>query len=62
MNSIKTFVYWIVAAAGAALILTAPFNLKGLGMAILGAAVLVAGLVPALKARRRARLEREGKR
>ena len=62
MNSIKTFVYWIVVAAGAALILSAPFNLKGLGMAILGAGLLVAGLVPAMKARRQARLEREGKR
>jgi hypothetical protein len=59
MNSMKTFVYWIVAAAGAALILIAPFNLKGLGIAALGVAMLVAGLVPAMKARRQARLDRE---
>lgn len=59
MNSIKTFVYWIIAAAGAVLILAAPFNLKGLGMGIVGALVLVAGLVPAMKVRRQARLDRE---
>ena len=59
MNSLKTPLYWLLAVAGAALIVIAPFNMKGLGLAVIGAAVMVAGLVPAMKARRQARLERE---
>ena len=59
MISLKNFIAWLVACAGALLILSAPWNLKGLGMAAAGVILLVGGLIPAMKGRRLARLERE---
>ena len=51
-ESLKLILWWLAVLAGAALVLIAPFNLKGAGMAVLGALLVVYGLVPILKQRK----------
>lgn len=51
MNYLQTPLYWLLVAAGAVLVFLAPFNLKGLGMGLIGATLVAVGLVPILKER-----------
>lgn len=59
-ESLKLILWWLAVLAGAVLVLIAPFNLKGAGMAALGAVSLVYGLVPILRKRKRDREQGKG--
>lgn len=62
MISLKNLAACLVAACGAMLILAAPWNSwtsQGLGLTALGASLMIAGLLPVMRARRQTRIARE---
>lgn len=59
-DGLKLILWWLAVVAGVVLVLIAPFNLKGAGLAALGAGLLVYGLLPILRKRKRDREQGKG--
>lgn len=59
--SLKLFLWWLCVAAGAVLVLAAPFTLKGVAIGAVGAVLLVYGLIPIMRKRKADREQSQGK-
>jgi len=58
--SLKLLLLWLCVAAGAVLVMAAPFTLKGVFIGAIGALLLVYGLIPILRKRKADREQSEG--